>query len=107
MSHLRRSPRPVTLALEEIQAELAPETVLAEAQAAWGAAVGEAIAEQAQPVSERGGVLTIACSASVWAQELDLMSESIIERLNGTLGAPGEPARITRIRCVTAPVSTR
>ena len=99
MSHFRRSPRPVTLALEEIQAELAPETVLAEAQAAWGAAVGEAIAEQAQPVAQRGGVLTIACSASVWAQELDLMSTSIIERLNGALGG----SQITRIRCVTTP----
>ena len=107
MSHFRRSPRPVTVALEKIEAELAPETVLAEVQGAWRSAVGEAIAEQAEPVSERAGVLTIACSASVWAQELDLMSESIIERLNGTLGAPGEPARITRIRCVTAPVSTR
>jgi predicted nucleic acid-binding Zn ribbon protein len=95
----RRSPRPLMLALDEIQAQLVPETLLAEAQAAWRAAVGEAIAEQAQPVSERGGVLTIGCSASVWAHELDLMAASIIERLNATLGGP----RIARIRCVTTP----
>jgi predicted nucleic acid-binding Zn ribbon protein len=99
VSHFRRSPRPVTLALEEVQGALAPDTLLAEAQAAWRAAVGEAIADQARPVSERGGVLTIACSASVWAQELDLMSASIIERLNGALGG----SQITRIRCVTTP----
>jgi hypothetical protein len=99
VSRFRRSPRPVVVALEGIQAELAPDTVLAEAQAAWRTAVGDAIAEQARPISERGGVLTIACSASVWAQELDLMAPSIIERLNGTLGG----SRIARIRCVSTP----
>jgi hypothetical protein len=100
VSQFRRSPRPLAFAVEEIQSDLAPETVLAEAQAAWRTAVGDAIADQARPVSERGGVLTIACSASVWAQELDLMAASIIERLNGALGGP----EITRIRCVTTPV---
>jgi predicted nucleic acid-binding Zn ribbon protein len=99
VSQFRRSPRPLAFAVEEIQSGLAPETVLAEAQAEWRTAVGDAIADHARPVSERGGVLTIACSASVWAQELDLMATSIIERLNGALGAP----HITRIRCVTTP----
>jgi predicted nucleic acid-binding Zn ribbon protein len=99
VSLFRRSPRPLTFALDEIQAELVPETLLAEAQAVWRTAVGEAIAEQAQPISERGGVLTIACSASVWAQELDLMAASIIERLNAALEGP----EIIRIRCVTTP----
>jgi hypothetical protein len=28
----------------------------------------------------------VACSAAVWAQELDLMSERVIERLNEALG---------------------
>jgi predicted nucleic acid-binding Zn ribbon protein len=95
----RRSPRPLTSALDELQAELVPRTLLAEAQSAWRTAVGEAIAEHAQPVSERGGVLTIGCAASVWAQELDLMAPSIIERLNAAVGHP----EITRIRCVTTP----
>jgi len=105
VSHFRRSPRGVAAALQELQVELRPETVLAEAQAAWRTAVGDAIAEQAEPVSERAGVLTIACSASVWAQELDLMADSIITPLNRALGAAGGHARITRIRCVTAPVA--
>jgi predicted nucleic acid-binding Zn ribbon protein len=99
MTLFRRSPRPLTLALDEIQAELVPATLLAEAQAVWRGAVGDVIAEQAQPVSERGGVLTIGCSASVWAQELDLMASSIVEHLNAALGGP----QITRIRCVTTP----
>jgi predicted nucleic acid-binding Zn ribbon protein len=87
------------LALDEIQAELVPATLLAEVQAVWRTAVGDVIAEQAQPVSERAGVLTIGCSASVWSQELDLMAPSIIERLNAALVGP----EITRIRCVTTP----
>jgi predicted nucleic acid-binding Zn ribbon protein len=103
VTHFRRSPRPVALALEEVQVELAPDTMLAEAQAAWRASVGDAIAEQARPISERGGVLTIACSASVWAQELDLMAPAIIERLNGAVGGSRGRAQITRIRCVTTP----
>jgi predicted nucleic acid-binding Zn ribbon protein len=99
VSHFRRSPRPLAVAVEEIQSGLSPETRLAESQAVWRGAVGDAIADQARPVSERGGVLTIACSASVWAQELDLMAGSIIERLNRALGG----SEITRIRCVTTP----
>jgi len=95
----RRSPRPLTFALEQMQSALAPETLLARAQLAWRDAVGEAIAAQATPTAERGGVLTVSCSASVWAQELDLMSATIVERLNESL----ESGRITRLRCVAVP----
>jgi predicted nucleic acid-binding Zn ribbon protein len=76
--------------------ELAPRTPLADVQRAWPQVVGPSIAAQAQPTAERGGVLTVTCSASVWAQELDLMSTAIIERLNEVLGS----ARISRLRCV-------
>jgi predicted nucleic acid-binding Zn ribbon protein len=61
--------------------------------------VGEAIAAQAQPIAERGGVLTVACAASVWAQELDLMGPELVERLNGSLGG----GTLTRLRCVATP----
>jgi predicted nucleic acid-binding Zn ribbon protein len=100
----RRSPRPLTFALERMQSELAPETLLARVQLAWLAVVGDAIAAQAVPSAERAGVLTVSCSASVWAQELDLMSVAILERLNDLL----EGAQITRLRCVAmAPASGR
>ena len=95
----RRGPRPLTVAIEALQDELAPHTLLADAQRAWPQAVGSAIAAEAGPTSERGGVLTISCSASVWAQELDLMAPEILERLNGVLRA----GRITRLRCMCAP----
>jgi predicted nucleic acid-binding Zn ribbon protein len=72
---------------------------LAEVQRVWVAAVGTGIAAEARPTAERGGVLVVSCSASVWAQELDLVAPAILERLNRALG--GE--RLTRLRCVTAP----
>ena len=84
-------------ALGGLADELAPLTLLAELQRAWPATVGEAIAAQAQPTAERGGVVTVACAASVWAQELDLMAPQIIERLNGRL----RPGAVQRLRCVT------
>jgi predicted nucleic acid-binding Zn ribbon protein len=99
----RRSPRPLTFAIEQLRDELAPETVLANAQLAWREVVGEVISAQAQPTSERGGVLTVSCSASVWAQELDLMAPDILERLNGRLGG----TRLSRLRCVSTPIPDR
>jgi predicted nucleic acid-binding Zn ribbon protein len=84
----RRGPRPLATALERLTAELAPATLLAAVQRAWPRAAGEAFAAQSSPVSERDGVVTVACSSSVWAQELDLLSERVVERLNESLGRP-------------------
>ncbi|MGA2012166.1 MAG: DUF721 domain-containing protein [Solirubrobacteraceae bacterium] len=83
-------------ALNRLADELAPDTPLAEIQRAWPQTVGASIAAQAQPNAERGGVVTVACSASVWAQELDLMAPQIIEALNAALGRRA----VQRLRCV-------
>lgn len=97
MSHHRRSPRSLELAIGALRDNVAPATLLAEVQQVWPRAVGAAIAGEAVPKSERGGVLTVSCSASVWAQELDLMAPTILARLNEFLaGAP-----LKRLRCVT------
>jgi len=82
----RRGPRPLAAALERVTAELAPATLLADVQRAWHAAAGEAFAAQSVPISERDGIVTVACSSAVWAQELDLLSERVVERLNESLG---------------------
>jgi predicted nucleic acid-binding Zn ribbon protein len=100
MTSYRRSPRRAGLALDHIREELAPDTLLADVQRAWREAVGAAIALEAQPTRERGGVVTVSCSASVWAQELDLMAPAIVERLNQRLRA----GRVSRLRCVALPV---
>jgi predicted nucleic acid-binding Zn ribbon protein len=74
--------------LDRLTAELAPATVLAEVQRVWPEAAGEAFAAQSEPVAERDGVVTVACGSAVWAQELDLLSERVVERLNAALGRP-------------------
>ncbi|HKH16025.1 MAG TPA: DUF721 domain-containing protein [Solirubrobacteraceae bacterium] len=84
----RRAPRPLATALDRLTAELAPATLLAEVQRAWPEAAGDAFAAQSQPLAERDGVITVACTSAVWAQELDLLSERVVERLNQSLGRP-------------------
>ena len=99
MTPYRRSPRPLSFALDDIRDELEPDSLLAEVQRAWQGAVGAGIAAEAQPTGERGGVVTVSCSASVWAQELDLMAPAILDRLNSALRA----GRVSRLRCVALP----
>jgi predicted nucleic acid-binding Zn ribbon protein len=96
MSLHRRSPRPLSAALEQLQARVAPQTVLAGVQRHWPELVGGLIAAEARPVAERGGVLTVSCSSAVWAAELDADSQLILERLNERL----ESGQLTRLRCV-------
>jgi predicted nucleic acid-binding Zn ribbon protein len=96
VTRFNRSPRLLTGSLETLARQLAPDTLLAETQRAWPDAVGPAIAQRAKPVAERAGVLTISCESSVWAQELDLMSEAILERINQDLRS----GQIARLRCV-------
>lgn len=82
----RRSPRPASSALRAALEAAAPKTPLAALQAAWAEVVGEQIAAVADPVSERDGEAIIACRDSVWAQELDLMQEQLLQRLRDRLG---------------------
>jgi predicted nucleic acid-binding Zn ribbon protein len=96
VTRYRSGLRSFTPALEHMRDELAPDTLLAEVQRVWPAVVGEAIAAEASPAREHGGVLTISCSASVWAQELDLMGAQIVERLNANL----RRGKVDRLRCV-------
>jgi predicted nucleic acid-binding Zn ribbon protein len=93
----RRAPRSIAGALTPLRDGWAPETVLAEAQRVWVDAVGAAIAAEAQPISERAGVLTVACENAAWAHELDLMAPSLLDRVNERLAR----GRITRLRCVS------
>jgi predicted nucleic acid-binding Zn ribbon protein len=82
----RRAPREAANAFRAARDLVAPRTDLASIQGAWAEAVGPRMAAVATPVSERAGTLTIEVSDSVWAQELDLMQEQLLERLRGVLG---------------------
>jgi len=98
----RRSPRPASLALDAFTAKLAPKTCLAAVQGVWPQAVGETVAREANAVSERSGVVTVACRSAVWAQELDLMSLDVIEQLNSALAGDFV---VVGLRCVVATLS--
>jgi predicted nucleic acid-binding Zn ribbon protein len=91
----RLAPRPLSLALERLTAGLTPASTLARVQGVWESAVGPAVAAAATPAAEREGVLTITCSAAVWAQELDLMAAELLTRLNAAL----EGELLHKLRC--------
>ena len=99
MTRYRHRPRPLSIALDTAQHAWTPATLLAEVQAAWPDVVGAMIAAEATPVGERAGVVTVSCSASVWAQELDLMAPTILGRLNAKLRGAG----VARLKCVATP----
>jgi predicted nucleic acid-binding Zn ribbon protein len=94
----RHAPRTISAALSELTSSLAPATTLARVQEIWSSAAGPAIASASRPVAERDGVLTVACEAAVWAQELELMAGELIPRINACLDA--DPIR--ELRCRTA-----
>ncbi len=93
----RPAPRQISSALERLTASLAPATTLARVQGVWESVAGSAIAAEARPSSEHNGVLTVSCSAAVWAQELDLMGPVLISRLNAALGDEA----LSGLRCRT------
>lgn len=82
----RRIARPISEALRVVQERAAPKTPLAAVQSAWRGAVGDGIAEVAEPVSEKDGVILVRCTGSVWAQELDLMQVQIVAKLREAIG---------------------
>ena len=78
-------PKPLGELLGEFRSEVAPATPLAAVQMAWPEVVGERIAAVTEVVAEREGVITVDCSTSVWAQELELMAPRILARLEAQL----------------------
>ncbi|MEJ2066956.1 MAG: DUF721 domain-containing protein [Deltaproteobacteria bacterium] len=52
----------------------------------WDQAVGETVAQQAQPTLVRGGTLFVKCSSSAWMQELQFMKGTICKELNRLVG---------------------
>jgi predicted nucleic acid-binding Zn ribbon protein len=93
----RVAPRPLSAALGDFTGTLAPATTLGHVQEIWERAAGAGIAAAARPTAERDGVLTVTCEASVWAQELDLIADELLARLNAALGA----AKLRELRCRT------
>lgn len=93
----RRAPRPLSDALRGVVEESQPATLLARVQRAWPDAAGAVLAAQAEPVSERDGVVTVACSAAIWAQEGDLLGPDVLAGLHAHPALAGAP-RVERLR---------
>jgi predicted nucleic acid-binding Zn ribbon protein len=80
-----RGLRPLATAIERLKPEWVPPTLLAQVQERWQEAVGEAIAAEAEPVSERDGIVTVSCRSATWSSELTMLTRQLLERLNQQL----------------------
>ena len=98
----RQAPRPLAEALDQVVGAAEPATLLARVQTAWPTAVGDAVASEAEPTTERGGVVTVRCASSLWASELDLMKADLAASLNAELGSPDAASPVSGLRFVTA-----
>ena len=96
----RPGPRSIATALASVTRELEPKTPLARIQRAWRETAGATLVEEAEPVSERAGTVTVACRSAVWAQELSMLATDLAERLNGALGAPADTPVVKELRFV-------
>jgi hypothetical protein len=63
----------------------------------WAAAVGARIAERTRPLAIENGVLVVRAATSVWASELQLLSDALVARLR----AAGVAVRALRFRVGT------
>jgi predicted nucleic acid-binding Zn ribbon protein len=89
---------PLAGAVEALARRLEPATPIAQIQRAWPEVVGDVIAAECEPVSERAGVVTVVCRSAVWAQELAFMAPDLTERINAALPAP----RVRELKCRAA-----
>lgn len=77
----RRDPIRLADALSDLTAEIQPQSLLAQLQRAWPEAVGDTVAGWTTPVSERAGVITVACTDSVVAHELEMMKPQLLAQV--------------------------
>lgn len=87
---MTRRPRTLAEVLPAVRTRLAPVTLLADVQTRWAQVAGPEIAREAEPVSERAGVVTVRCSSAVWASELSMMSARLLQLLDDGR-PPGSP----------------
>jgi predicted nucleic acid-binding Zn ribbon protein len=83
-------PERISSILERLVSRMGISTRLEQEKAVilWEEAVGRNIARRAQAVSFKSGRLFVVVETSMWLQELALMKEGLIEKLNTLLGKP-------------------
>lgn len=81
--------------LDALSPEDAPDPALLRLQRLWRTAMPEAVARAGTPVALRDGVLLVACRDATWAQELQMLERTLLERL-AAAGIEGVTAVRTR-----------
>ena len=91
-----RDPQPFGSLVRRLMADRGWEATAASASvlAGWDRIVGGELAARCQPVSLRGGELTLAAESTAWAMQLRGMLPTLMERIRAELG----PDVVTRIR---------
>ena len=84
----RPGPRHVGESIERVAGRLGapPVAALKTVFGDWREAVGEAVADHAEPVSLTDGVLVVAVEQPGWATQLKLLAPELIERINSRAG---------------------
>jgi predicted nucleic acid-binding Zn ribbon protein len=82
--------------VRSLRADVEPATLLAAVQGVWPDAVGERVAAEARPVRERERTVVVECRSATWAQELDLLHDELLGRVNDALGDD----RVGRLRLI-------
>ena len=103
----RMAPRPLGAALAAVTRDLEPKTPLARVQRAWRQVAAGPLKEEAEPVSERAGTVTMACRSAVWAQELSLLAPDLKQSLNEALESPPDRPTIKELRFVVSTPGAR
>ncbi|MGD9763404.1 MAG: DciA family protein [Candidatus Binatia bacterium] len=89
MARSPKSPDHLANALRQVLQRIDPDRRLPayRAWALWADVVGTTVAAHAEPAAFRDGVLSVRVGGSAWMQELQLMKDTLRERLNERLGA--------------------
>ncbi|WP_017717141.1 DUF721 domain-containing protein [Kamptonema formosum] len=87
------------------QAQLQPLQEFQRLRSCWPDAVGPVVAAQTRLLSVERGVLKVAVSSSVWAQQLTFQRRLILAKLNACLAAPLADIRFSTAQWVLAPQS--
>jgi predicted nucleic acid-binding Zn ribbon protein len=95
---VRRSPVPLGPIVERFTARFEPVTPHAAVLRVWDEAVGPVVAAECRPTAVTGGVVTVSCSSAAWANELTLLSPTVVEQLNVALGER-DAAMVRALRC--------
>jgi predicted nucleic acid-binding Zn ribbon protein len=84
----RPGPRPVGESVERVASRLGapPVAALKTVFGDWRDAVGDAVADHAEPLSLTDGVLVVAVDQPGWATQLKLLAPELIERINDRAG---------------------